>query len=695
MSKIKASNIVLLLGVFFIIFTRVYLLSADAPVNLTGMQGPATDPPVYTSYARNQVLFDEAQPFGSERYILFVNSLPTFVGKYLFEIIGTGRVQFNLMAVLFNLIGLLFFSLSLKRGGLKHYAGWGTLILGVNYVFMMLNRLPFLENSVVTLLLVGTYFLLSSERRIKILIAGLLFGISTFFVKMLSAFIIPAAISYLWIKNYVEGRYPKTSILSTGMLLAGFISVAIVWIFSIYLPNKELVDIYLAESTTAIYGRPIILDGIRILIESIMRFGNDNYLFPLMPFTVLSVILFFIVFFAVPRKGAFRLSRFRELPVESWFFIAWLVFGILALFPWNYRPLRYAMLLIPAFAGIIVSIPLWQPPRVGKNFKTSLRIFPLFLWMILINLIVTAVIFHFEKPYQIPPVYPVVISVGILCFLTVFWLLRRKPDCVQKFCGSNSAKTTFGTIMLIILFFNIYLYGNWLPKAQFSSDVASKDIARITDEKAVIAGSYASALTQNNKLRSIPYFFGVTFEHDPALFDKYPITHLALDIGQNDLLTRYYPEISKGSTLIYTYWIRGQPVCVYNIVAGSENPEARQYDFSLFEKAVIDYKLDNMEKSTRHYKEFKQKYPESQAGYYLAGLLCLRRGDIDCFIKYNEMIIDTDPTNSLLYAQFGGFLEKLGKKYYQLAFEKYRKGLEYDPHNSTLLEAISRIKSRL
>ncbi len=695
MGKIRASGIVLLLGAIFIIFARVYLISADTPVNLTGMQGPATDPPVYTSYARNQVLFDDAQPFGAERYILFVNSLPTFIGKYFFELIGAGREQFNLMAALFNLLGLLFFFLTLRRGGLRQYAGWGTLILGINYVFMMLNRLPFLENSVVTLLLIGTYFLLNSKRGVNILVAGLLFGISTFFVKMLSAFIIPASISYLWIKDYLENRRPKTSILSIGMLLIGFASVAIVWILSIYLPNKELVDIYLAESTTAIYGRPIILDGIRILIESIMRFGNDNYLFPLMPFTASVGILFFIFFFAAPRRGAFNLSRFKELPAESWFFIAWLVFGVLALFPWNYRPLRYAMLLIPALTGIIVSVPLWQPPKAGKNIKTSLRVFPLFLWMILINLIVTAVIFHFEKPYQIPPVYPIVISLGVLCFLAVYWFLRNNPGYIEKFYERSSVKTAFAVVMIIILAFNIYLYVNWLPRAQFSSDAASKDIARIVDEKAVIAGSYAAALTQNNNLRSIPYFFGVTYKHDPALFDKYPITHLAMDIGQNDLLMKYYPKISKGSTLIYTYWIRGQPVCVYNIAAGSENPEARQYNFSLFERAVIDYKMDNMEKSTRHYKEFKQEYPESQAGYYLGGLICLRRGDIDGFIKYNEMIIETDPTNALLYAQFGGFLEKLGKKYYQLAFEKYREGLKYDPHNATLLEAISRIQSRL
>ncbi len=60
---------------------------------------------------------------------------------------------------------------------------------------------------------------------------------------------------------------------------------------------------------------------------------------------------------------------------------------------------------------------------------------------------------------------------------------------------------------------------------------------------------------------------------DTALFNNYPITHLALDKTNLDEAIKHYPKM-KDAEPIAIYWIRDVKVHIYNISKMFHNPQA-------------------------------------------------------------------------------------------------------------------------
>jgi hypothetical protein len=670
----------------YILFARFYALEADVPTSLTNFQAPSTDPPVYTSYARNIVLHGDAQPYGPERYILFVYSLPTLLSSVLFKIAGTGRLQSNLYASLMNIIALAFFFLMLYRSRLKRFALIGTILLGVNFVFLMYNRLPFLENTALTMTVAGSYFLFSKSSRRSLFIAGLFYGVSAFFVKMLSGFILPAALIYLAIDSNYEHKDIKRTVNRSLIIISGFIFIALLWLFAVYLPNEAAVNEYLSESTTSVYGRPFLFKSILLFIETVMRYGNDNYAFPTMPVVTFALMTFFILFFAVRRRKTFL----RELPPESWFFISWFVFGSLAVFPWNYRPLRYIPLFIPAIMGTIISIPAWKPPARSSKYSIFNWIVPLLVWPVFINFIITTITFFREGPGQIPPDYPLVIIISILLIIITYYLSIKGH--INRFVTGGIFNRAVAAVIIISIVVNIAFFIRWLPIATFTGDTNSTDIAGIIGDKAVLTGSYSALLTQNNRLGNIPYFFGVTSELEPELFNRYPITHLAVQENEFNIIAANYPDIARHALLIHTYYIRGIAVNIFNITRGSINGDVNVNEWTDFEKAAYYFRQDQPQRSLLYMSSFKKTMPHSIAGDCLSAFLELRVGNVERFIEEFREAIDLDPANYRLYLQLADIVIQIDPKYKDLAKENWRKALYYNPGDDEIERRLSTLK---
>jgi len=120
---------------------------------------------------------------------------------------------------------------------------------------------------------------------------------------------------------------------------------------------------------------------------------------------------------------------------------------------------------------------------------------------------------------------------------------------------------------------------------------ANSDLKNILGPDAVIAGPYASVLTINNRLRPFLYFFGGV-DTDSTLFDRYPITHLAVDESNLALAEQSYPAIDS-ATVVAKYWIRDYEVQILYVADLFNNEQARKYEPTPYERAMFYMKTHN------------------------------------------------------------------------------------------------------
>ena len=154
--------------------------------------------------------------------------------------------------------------------------------------------------------------------------------------------------------------------------------------------------------------------------------------------------------------------------------------------------------------------------------------------------------------------------------------------------------------LLILAYLGVHVakFISWMNTREYTLITADRDIGAILADDAVVSGSYGTALTQENGLRSIHHQFGIT--PDPDLFRKFPITHLVIDPGNEKTARKDYPEMMSGAELVTSYIIRGFPVKLYRISEASPSPDVKSYLPTDFELAMY-WKNKNQPDSTSFY----------------------------------------------------------------------------------------------
>ncbi|KPL01262.1 MAG: hypothetical protein AMJ91_00420, partial [candidate division Zixibacteria bacterium SM23_73_3] len=333
----------------------VLFLSSDPP-HISWSQDVATDPPQYTYFARNQILWGNWDLFGHNRFVFFLKSFSTVASYLAFSIFGTGRFQANLVAVILNLLTMVFLFLTLTKVFNRRTAFLSLFFLGINFVFIMYGRNPFLEISAIFLLTLGFYFMVSSFKKNLLLIpSGICLAAGIFFGKTMAAFILPACLGVLllWMFEHFSSSNRKINFKPMVFFGSGFLLTFLFWLFFSYLPAKREVAGYLGEQALGLYGFPRALQSISGFINSLFTFGAD--LFYRMPVVFLLSFLGLLLFFqntsSIKELIKHRDHRFRV----KFFLIFWFLVGFFLLMALNYRPLRYQLYLIPpmcALAGI-------------------------------------------------------------------------------------------------------------------------------------------------------------------------------------------------------------------------------------------------------------------------------------------------------------------------------------------------------
>jgi tetratricopeptide (TPR) repeat protein len=610
---------------------------------------------------------------------------------------------------------------------------FAALFLGVNYLFLMCNRCLFVENTAIFFTTLGfSLFVLVTKRSasgekgnpLLLFLSGLVLTIPPFFAKLQSAFIpflafLVLIISLLrnpnlnnWRKRIVPSLYFITGVVITSAL----------WLVFVYLPASSQVSGYLSQQSLGLYGKPHSLESIGNFLKAIFSlgqvsgvyadelFGQGTNLFFLMPIIfVLSV--FFVLIFALrlfseeshsDRKKNKFLANLFSFSESRLFFVLWALGAFVALFPWNYRPLRYQLLLVFPLC-ILAAFGLDEfliKKDSSKRGKVSFLFYP--ISFILITFGIFHLISFYLKIKQSLGSYPSVLGISIFLSALVnsilYLILSRKRKGKKAGAKRTNIKELLVLIVvLLFLFIQLSQFIAWAKNPQYSLYKSSVDLGSVLSPDAVISGPYCSALTIDNRLPNVIHMFAAD-EPDPLLFKKFPITHLALERGINKKKAfEDYPQVMKNAKVVTTYWIRSMPVDIYRIAETSGNPKTQNYKLSNFEEAKLLLEQGQVDSAIVRLNQFVSRSPQNFSGYRALAEIYYDRKDFPKAASLLEKASEFYPTDFVTHQFLGAvylnlYDQKRDDTYRLLAIAEWEKALKLFPQNDQLAAQLQNIK---
>ncbi|GAB4328823.1 MAG: hypothetical protein Kow0074_24970 [Candidatus Zixiibacteriota bacterium] len=687
-----------------IVVARFANLGADPPMDVSWSHDLFTDPPQYTSYARNAVVFGVWNPIGDDRLVFFQKNITGLASYVVFAILGPSVTSGQLVAILLNLLALTFV-IGVAHRAFGFYAGAAAgLFLSLNYLFVSYSRMPFLEVASNASLAAALYFLLSSRKVWWMaFVAGIAAGLGTFFGKVTGLhaapiFLLTAALIGWQATSDSKGlRWARPIGYGAGMAV-----VYAAWYVYAYMPASQQVLDYLKEQSLSLYGTPIGLTSISGFVNQWFSFSINNELLTWAPvFSVIGVLgMAGLVVRNLPNASMGEILKRMDpmaLGVVGWFWSAWAAF-----MPFNYRPVRYQIvLLIPLAiaAGWLVSTALAGGStriRKDKPFGAS--------WLAVIPLAVifATVLQVMLMPYTLNMNRADALSRGItlssllgIVLAVVVVLVKRRETGGPLLSGQT--RSAFSWIVVVLLVVFVVNQGRhfvrWWSNPQYSLEYANRDLERILTHDAVLTGGYGTPLAQSDSMKTFPAMFGVS-KVDRDFFRTFPVTHVAEVDDPSQPFNKNYPDIANNAQRVTTYTIRNLPVKVVRVAELGGNPEAAQYRLSAYEQmrqSAANVSLDSL------LTFLPQWIPDS--GNHFSGWRWL--GDsYSRANRYQEALDAYDhavtffPDDFFLWAQIGDISWQYYRtggptNYGDRAIEAWTRALELNPGNPQLMARLS------
>jgi tetratricopeptide (TPR) repeat protein len=693
------------------LFFRVLFLPADAPTRITRSQDFSTDPPQYTYFAQNLVERGESNPYDDPRFGQWEYSSQNLLAIGVYAILGVGRAQGNLVAIIFNLLTILLLTLAIRNFGSRIGALFFAVFASLDFTLIWFARTPFLEASQNFWICAAVYFFsLHRGRTWAVLAAGASCALGAFFGKMIALYML-GPFTALWFVLYFTVDQNRGQLLKNAAIYyGGFAVVAVGWLLAIYLPAQSQVGGYFAEQALGLYGSPKAFESLAGFFSNFNTLLWETDFFIKMPLiTILGFLGGGVVLYGLSRSG--NSGRwFRDIN-PGWVLITfWFIVGYLSLFPWNYRPLRYqTTIMFPAMAlaGFLLAL-LWRnlkgaKDKSGKKTKPELRLWQLALtWGAWLMPLLACLLFWITKdpkefyyrPFLISPIaYSLVIAIaGALLGLISHYAAR------QKWLQGDLLKVGGIVVIVVFMVINITSFVKWADVRQYSLITADRDIAAITNEGAVLSGPYGPALSLNNNRGAVVHMFGVV-EADKELFARFPITHLIMDEGNEERALKDYPAIMSSAWTIARYYLRGVATKVYNITEGSPHPDAQAYiptDYELAQKFIAAGNEDSAQ-------VFMARYLESDIANYSADLYVgdalVAIGEFERAVDHYRKVQEFVPNEPVSALNMGSAMLSIGSStsnpaWFDSALVYYRIAQKAYPSNSQINNTVSQLERR-
>jgi len=191
----------------------------------------------------------------------------------------------------------------------------------------------------------------------------------------------------------------------------------------------------------------------------------------------------------------------------------------------------------------------------------------------------------------------------------------------------------------------------------FNIAEGNRELESILGPNAVVSGPYGPVLTVDGHLRSIIHIIGVA-DLDSSMFDRFPITHLAVDVSNWTRVAQEFPKIADLHPMA-TYWIRDNTVNLYRIADVYNNPEARRYRPSVYERAADLFHEGQIDSALAELEPFQRAHPYCKAAGLLLAELYNAKAQYDHTRKVLIQLANAFPTDFNIQLQAGRFLQML------------------------------------
>ena len=608
-------------------------LASDPPMYYSGLgQSLATDPAQYVHHARNSILFDNWDPFDYPRWTVYQHSLTSLVGWSLFSLSGVSTTSAGAVGLVLSLGGLLFFLLGLFR----HCRTWVLPVVALCYVInvtlLTYGRLSYLENGLV--FIASLFFFVYcwfGDRVWGILLSAVLVALATFIGKLFGALLLPT----LLVAVFFAGRQNRWRLMA--MAVGTYAAFSAVLIIALYGADFSAAFRYVGEQSYGLRGFPAGLSSPWGFFEHLVGYGFKNRMYYLDPdlFMFLLVAGSSLVLFIRGSGGQQKLSPVIVLSAS------WVGVVVLGLMPLNYSPLRYTLFLIPAV--IVLPFVLMDKLLLKKKIAAAipdwwaLAFLGLLFWFALYHLVGN--VFYFNNaPYR-------ALTWGCLPGAAVLALVVRYA------LGRFRLRLGRSTVVLgVLVMIGLSLLANGFRvrryhylEHNFNLKEANEDIREILGPDAVVSGPYGPALTIDTDLKAFIHLFGVA-NIDSTLFDRHPITHIAVDASNLSEAVKGYPQLD-GLSPVTSWWIRDTEVKLYRISELFENPQAARYQLSPYEKAVAYLNESQLDSAQIEIDFYLTEHRLTKSCGRLMTDISLRTGQYDNALRMVTTMAEKYPTD--------------------------------------------------
>ncbi len=561
---IQTALLILLVGLS--VFLRIFRLSADPPYFLTFSRGPFSDEGFKLYEARNLILFGKTRPLENDRYrgCLKTDPIPVLLGLLVFRIFGVGFVQARIVSVVASLLSLYLFFRILSRYLSPVPAYIGTLLLGVNFLYVSYNRMGIFETHMIFFLIL-TVYLWGEGRRRRIL--GMLAGIGALLVQRFQATLFLPVLILSFLGDYWRRKKTRPLAILAG---CGAVAVAILVLAFLFFTYGErfpqtryLVRIIRARLPETRLG---------LLQAAISVVANSPFLYG-MPIVALLGLC------GLP--GVVKRLFEGGWQRERLLFILWLLIGFCGVALLGYRPGRYYLFLIPPLIALAVEVwdrLLKKEQIFGIKGLRGLLLSAIWAFFICFTLVIFALrqgernyemsyylgarqFFEFEElreyfRYLRENPLAVLLLAGVLWVLWVgvFVLWPRIKRREGKWRAGWRARREFFAILLIVLAFLVqgWYHTRYISQPRYSLRRSSRALAKLTSDtpEPVIGGNWALALAMETDIMVFPLSEKI---NSHVAFRTFPVTHLLLEKEAPEeeifMFEKYPQEMNKAQKI--------------------------------------------------------------------------------------------------------------------------------------------------
>lgn len=601
----------LILALIFLA-ARFVNLHYDTPLFYAGYSASEiSDPYMYTSFARNKVLFDDWDPFDYDRWTSWRTSLVSGAAYLIFSIAGVSRVTANLTGVLLHLGGAFFLLLAMWRIRSRLETTLTAFFLLAASGFFFPGRLPMLEGGLVFLsgLAVWVYFRIG-RTIFGVALVGCLLALGMFAGKLTGVALLAPIVVYALVDGIRTGGM-RLGYLGLGMFAGAFLYAALFYDSSL----SGMIGYYQGQ-TAAVGLAPEIPGSPWNALGTFLSYGASNGVFRFQPvlifLAVAGLYLASRVSVKTERTPDFNSNHASSSLSESWpgFMAFWLIAGVIMLALYVYRPARYFVpLFLPlcALAGYAANALLsgstngaLSEPRLRWKTWLSGSVLLVGCLYLASQVSVEAVRLATDAAPGVPRIPWQAPITGMFVGIGLLWALRNGtalPQIFRRFAG-----------LFLLALFGIHqgaLVYQGLTQPHNSLQLQVQDIGALLGEEAVIAGNYGPAFTIDNNLGAIIHSFTAP-KYEEDFFERFDVTHVAIVPGALETLVKRYPGM-KQAISVAQVWTRDGSFMILRTPYARNQPTDYEQGMMFLARSALD-------SASHYFDRFLDQSPESFRG---------------------------------------------------------------------------------